>query len=665
MPTTIYDSSLLTKRRGDKVIANSFITRISPPNNGRPTTGSAPYLGVTQQSIINNVKQGQMMEFRRCDGTTLVDIGCPCLAANTAVANGTFVLPGGVNWRPWAIGSIILRWDPPSVGTGPFTYIVTPYLQGVALPPVTTTNTEYRFTNLDEWKLYTFTVCATNSAGMGPVIQTTESIMMPPNDLSNIINGTSGSGGNINSCVKYIINNALDSMLIYATKAGLGPTRGSRIMYLWTASVVGAWNWIRSSESVISGVRDSWNWSSKMSGPGLSDSESVFWICAVIDFITPIFNTNYISVYNCPADTISAVKLKGQWDSWKSAWQTWYDSRVNDGSAAASTTLPTTSDNWDETIIVDGITINDIGGFPAPQEWTRLTVKGKKQGYLTWDWGSVRSTCLSTTDDNTIADLVSPKIGNARDVEIDDIKNIAASLTDEQKMIAEFWAGGPKTPSPPCMYIWLCKEFIRNQSNISASKALYSLLDLSIHLFEGGRITWMLKKEFMEARPIQEIRRRYAGQDIQSWNGLIKGDQWIPYQEANFVTPPFADFPSGHSHFGKAFALTMNKWFTPNIPQFNITYDKLYIMSPMFPENQTGQFGSFIIAQGKSDTEPGVVPRTPLTLSWNTWEQISESSGESRFYGGIHAATAHTASKTTAEAVDAKINSTWAINTSI
>lgn len=663
MPTTIYDSSLITQRRANKTIANSFITRISPPNN---TTGSAPYLGISQQSIINNVKLGQMMEFRRCDGTTLVDIGCPCLQANTAAANSTLVLPGGVNWRQWGIGSIILRWDPPIVGDGPFTYIVTPYLEGVALPPVTTANTEYRFTELDEWKLYTFTVCATNSSGMGPVIQTTESIMMPPNDLSDIINGTSIPGtGNIDNCIKYIINNALDSMLIYAAKAGLGPTRSSRIMYLWTASVVEAWNWIRASESVISGVHDSWDWSSKMSGPGLSDPESVFWICSVIDFITPIFNSKYISIYNCKQSDIDAVKIKGQWESWKSAWQTWYNNRLADGSITAGTTMPTTSANWDKTILVDGITITDINSFPASQEWTRLTVKGKKQGYLTWNWGSVRSTCLTTSDDNTITGLVIPKIGEDRDAEIDIIKNIAATLTDEQKMIAEFWAGGPKTPSPPCMYIWLCKEFIRNQSNISTSKTLYSLLDLSIHMFEGSRITWILKKEYMEARPIQEIRRRYAGQDIQSWNGLIKGDQWIPYQEANFVTPPFADFPSGHSHFGKAFALTMDKWFTPNIPQFNITYDKLYIMSPMFPENQTGQFGSFVIAPGKSDTEPGVVPRTPLTLSWNTWEQISESSGQSRFYGGIHAESAHTSSKTTAEAVDAKINSSWAINTSI
>jgi hypothetical protein len=647
----------LTQRKNNKTIANSFITRISPPNN---TTGSAPYLGVSQQSIINTVKQGQMMEIRRCDGTTLVDIGCPCPVANAAATNGTLVLPGSVNWRQWAIGSIILRWDPPTVGTGPFSYIVTPYLNGVALTPVTTSNTEYRFTELDELKAYTFTVCATNAAGMGPVVKTVESIIMPPQDLSNMMNGT--TGGNPNKCIKYMLNDVLNKMMTYSVTAGLGPTKSSRIMYLWTMSLVSAWSWVRPSEFVISGVHDSWNWSSKMSGAGLSDSDSVYWICAAIDYITPFFNPNYVSIYNFPSDKIAAVKQSGQWDNWVSAWQTWKTARSSDGSATAATTLPEASSNWNNTIVVDGTTINNIAGFPAPQEWTRLTVQGKKQGYLTWNWGSVLSTCLISTDDAAIKALIAPKTGADRNTEIDTIKTTAATLTDEQKSIAEFWAGGPKTPSPPCMYIWLWKEFIRNQSTFSTSKILYSLLDLSIHLFEGGRITWMLKKEYMEARPIQEIRRRFAGVTIQSWNGTIKGDQWIPYQEANFVTPPFADFPSGHSHFGKAFSLTMNKWFGTSIPNMNVTYDRLYTMSPMFGESQTGQYGSFVIAQGKSGVEPGVAPRAPVTLSWNTWEQMSESSGVSRFYGGIHAATAHTASKTTAEAVDAKINSTWSIS---
>jgi hypothetical protein len=77
MPTTIYDSSLLTQRRRDKAVSGSFITRIQNPTN--PTTGYAPLLGIYDQSIINTVKMGQMKEYRKNDGACeTVNNGCPC-----------------------------------------------------------------------------------------------------------------------------------------------------------------------------------------------------------------------------------------------------------------------------------------------------------------------------------------------------------------------------------------------------------------------------------------------------------------------------------------------------------------------------------------------------------------------------------------------------------
>jgi hypothetical protein len=76
MPTTIYDSSLVTQRNKNKIIANSFINRIENPSN--PTTGSAPLLGITQQSIINEINSGRLIQVRKNNGCTVVDYGCPC-----------------------------------------------------------------------------------------------------------------------------------------------------------------------------------------------------------------------------------------------------------------------------------------------------------------------------------------------------------------------------------------------------------------------------------------------------------------------------------------------------------------------------------------------------------------------------------------------------------
>lgn len=97
MPTTIYDSSLITQRRRATTESGSFISRISPWNvkglsstgnpvninqNVQPNTGYAPALGIYDQSIINTVKNGQMKFFRKNDGgCTTLSNGCPCLPA--------------------------------------------------------------------------------------------------------------------------------------------------------------------------------------------------------------------------------------------------------------------------------------------------------------------------------------------------------------------------------------------------------------------------------------------------------------------------------------------------------------------------------------------------------------------------------------------------------
>ncbi len=100
MPTTIYDSSLITQRRKATTESGSFISRISPWNvkglettgsppvkypvianpNQKPNTGYAPLLGIYDQSIINTVQSGQMKFYRKNDsGCTTISDGCPCL----------------------------------------------------------------------------------------------------------------------------------------------------------------------------------------------------------------------------------------------------------------------------------------------------------------------------------------------------------------------------------------------------------------------------------------------------------------------------------------------------------------------------------------------------------------------------------------------------------
>ena len=677
MSNRIYDSSQITKRKGEQAIAGSFLTRLYPPSNVivQPQTGYGPLPGIYDSSIMNAVKTGHMTEYTRYPTCIGISPGCPCPELNASFIATPYVpvIPGPVSDITFTIGSIVISWNAPTTGDGPFTYLITPYLNNVKLSPVTTSATTYKFTNLNAWQPYTFTVCAINGGGQGPTISSSSYFLAPPKSLSIIMNG--GTTPNIVPSLKYVINAGLDTILQYAATVNLGPTKGSRMIYVWAASVAQAWNWI-SSQSRISGIHDNWDWSNKAVIP-LSKSDSIIWLCNIIDTITPYFiTTEYQSIYTCPATIVARVKAAGNWAGWFSLWETWYNYRVDDGNtAAAAIGQPNSTQNlnFGKSIIIDSTTVTDINGFPAPRFWAALWLKGVNapapQNYMTYGWDTVLSTCLTDTEEAAIQAAYQPLTGLSRDAEVDIVKDITANLNDTEKCCAEFWAGGPGTVSPPLMFIWFWKEYMRT-ANITKltdkENIIYSLLDLSIHLFEGARVTWRLKAAYMEDRPIQEIRRRYVGADVQSWNGIVKGDQWIPYQMANFVTPPFADFPSGHSQFSSAFALTMTKWFGSNIIPTNTYYDKQTLISPLFTSNDTQLFGTFTIGAGKSEIQFGIVPVLPLTLQFTTWDQMSSGeygAGKSRLYGGIHCNTANLTSQTIAGELNTLINASWQINT--
>jgi len=645
----IYDSSQLTKRRAQQAIAGGFLTR----------HGNRPPTGIKDASILSEVKAGGMTEFIRYPTCIGISPGCPCGPLSASLVNPPYTpsLPGQVSGITFTVGSIIVSWNAPTVGDGPFQYVITPYLNGVAGSSVTTSQTTYRFTGLQEWQPYTFTVCATNATGTGPLL-TSPPFFAPPANLSTVMSSSSTQVDPIPS-LQYVMNAAIDSGLQTLAAANIGPTRSSRMMYLLVASIVQAWNWV-SSETHLTGVNDNWDWTNNKAPQPLIQNDSIVWITCAIDYIRSFFSPSP-SIYHCPADVVARVQAAGNWDGWITEWSSWYAQRMNDGSTEATSTQPTDSANWNQTIVVDGSTVSNISAFPQPQQWTRLTVKGVEQKYATYLWNTVQSTCLTSQNESDLEGSISPLTGSDRDAEIDVVMDLTSQLTDEEKVIAEFWAGSaPGIMPPPLMSIWLWKEYMRSTS-VSCGAIMFSLLDLAIHMFEGGRITWGLKGHFMQDRPIQEVRRRYAGMQIPSWNGTIDGSQWVPYQSANFITPPFPDFPSGHSHFTKAFALTMTKWFGSNITKNAITYDLETLFCPSISSNQTGLYGDFVIGTGTSLVEPGVAPAAPVVLSFSTWDDMANQAGMSRLYGGIHTANAHYASQTTAVAVDGFINSTWNI----
>jgi hypothetical protein len=194
-----------------------------------------------------------------------------------------------------------------------------------------------------------------------------------------------------------------------------------------------------------------------------------------------------------------------------------------------------------------------------------------------------------------------------------------------------------------------------------SDKFIYSGFDLAVHLFETGRIVWGLKKSYMQARPIQEIRRLYRTTAMKKYDGTdIVGSAWVPYQETNFVTPPFADFPSGHSAFSRSFANVMNDWFGAGVPATDpIELTDLSLLSPILTGSQVQSPMTFDWPALQSGIQPGVVPASSVRLSWTSWNDMAESAGISRKYGGIHATSAHTGSVAAADALHIAIRTVF------
>jgi len=479
-----------------------------------------------------------------------------------------------------------------------------------------------------------------------------------------------------NPCITTVaqVFTALQSLMVYNASISVPPTKSARIAYMWFFTVASAYSWVTSAQSVT-GTKDAWNWDIK----NVIDSNDVFiWmthiLVGIMSNFVPSYDTssllhnermNYSWTDAQQTSEWARVSAIGDYTAWLSAWNTWYTSRVNDGNVAASvppsdSVLPNGSTRLNVSVS------QDISAYAEPRKWTPLVINGVVRNFLTYGWGDVRSTCLTASDETNINSTSSAFfLGSsaARDTEIDNLVTLTNALTDLEKMTAEFWAGGPLTVSPPCMMIWFWKKYIE-ATNANMNVMIYSGLELSINIFESSRLTWALKRQYMENRPIQEIRRRYATQTLTKYDGTaISGSLWVPYQETTFVTPPFADFPSGHSTFSQSFAQVMAAWFGSTIPTMDITMSDMNLLSPIFSGGQyVNKLSSIVIPAKSSTIQVGVVPSTDEALSWTTWQNMADSAGISRQYGGIHCQSAHLGGQSVANGIFPRVTSEWSIS---
>jgi hypothetical protein len=159
------------------------------------------------------------------------------------------------------------------------------------------------------------------------------------------------------------------------------------------------------------------------------------------------------------------------------------------------------------------------------------------------------------------------------------------TLTAEQRDIARFWSDDPMlSPTPPGHWISIALQILE-RDKAGPEKSVDVLARLGMAVADAFIACWHSKYEYDLLRPVTYIRRTMD-----------------PKWESLMTTPPFPEYPSGHSTQSGAAAAVLTKLFGENFAFEDATHRKDGLAPRAFP---------------------------------NFWAAAHEA-GISRLYGGIH-----------------------------
>jgi len=268
--------------------------------------------------------------------------------------------------------------------------------------------------------------------------------------------------------------------------------------------------------------------------------------------------------------------------------------------------------------------VNDPDRLVSPDRWQPLRVPDghggyRVQKYTTPQWGQVKPFALTSGSQFR----PSPPISffsqrEEYERQAQELLEISASLTDEQRMIGEYWADGPTSELPPGVWCVMA-QFISARDHHTLNEDVKMFFLLSNALLDASIAAWDAKRAYDSVRPITAIHYLFANKTVRGWAGLglgiqdMEGRRWRPYQPLVMVTPPFPEFVSGHSTFSAAAAEILRRFTGSDVFGYSATLDP-----------------------GSSRVEPGTFPEQPVTLSWSTFSEAADQAGMSRRYCGIH-----------------------------
>ena len=263
------------------------------------------------------------------------------------------------------------------------------------------------------------------------------------------------------------------------------------------------------------------------------------------------------------------------------------------------------------------VPVNTADTLNDPNKWQPLLVNGVPQTWLLPQWGLVKPFAL--TSGSQFRDFILAygpaqyPHGSYRKQAIE-VLHLSARLNDTAKVIAEYWADGLGSGTPPGHWNIFAQEISRRDGHtIDDDVKMFFILGNA--LMDASIAVWDCKRAADSIRPVSAIRFLFGSKPIRAWAGpgmgtkLIDGEEFKSY----IATPPFASYISGHSTFSASAAQVLQR-FTGS--------DNLGT--------------SFTALPGSSTVEPGVTPAQFVTLSWATFTEAADQAGISRRYGGIH-----------------------------
>ncbi|GAB6194902.1 vanadium-dependent haloperoxidase [Lysobacter xanthus] len=268
------------------------------------------------------------------------------------------------------------------------------------------------------------------------------------------------------------------------------------------------------------------------------------------------------------------------------------------------------------------VPVNFFDQIVDPNHWQPLRVSDGHGGFVTQTciapfWGRVKPFALHGYNQFPVTNPARYGTPEYRK-QVLEIVHYSATLDDRKKVIAEYWADGPRSELPPGHWVLFAK-YVSERDHHTLSQDVTMNFAMTSAVLDASVAVWGYKRQFDYIRPVSAVHYLFKDRPILAWGGpgkgarVMNGRDWQPYQASTVVTPPFSEYVSGHSAFSAAAAEVL----------------KLYTGSDRFGASVTSPAGS-------SRVEPGLVPAHDVTLSWPTFSAAADEAGISRRYGGIH-----------------------------